>query len=152
MAFSLDSVKRKARTKQTEVFDCHFYLKDLDILTENTRYALWKYVDYRFRKRHRGTLSSQQLEPLVQELLSYCCNKPYQSISRQDVINNENSIIYEIKRAIYFGATRCLYDKDNQVLQIDKSKFKDTLDEPERVSTDFNMTLDAVKDYFKDLI
>lgn len=152
MSFSMSQIQRKTHSKQDYIKECHFVIKDLDILTDNVKYGLWQYADYRFRKRNRGVFRGDTLKTMIVDLLEYCCNKPFNSISRKDVNNNENQILYEIKKAIFYGATRCLYDANNTVIHIDKSMFKDDVKEPEIIPGNRKLDSEEVKDYFKDLM
>lgn len=151
MSFSMSQIQRKTRSKQDYIKECHFTIKNLDILTENVKYGFWQYADYRFKKRNRGVFKGDILLDMIKDLLEYCCNKPFNSISRQDVSINENAILYEIKKAIYYGATRCLYDENNTIIHIDKSMFKDSV-EPQSIPGNRQLNQEEVKDYFKDLM
>lgn len=148
----MNQIQRKTSSKQDYIKECHFVVKNLDILTENVKYGLWQYADYRFKKRNRGVFRGETLRLLIIELLEYCCNKPFNSISRKDVNINENQILYEIKKAIYYGATRCLYDASNNVIHLDKSMFNDNTNEPKSISGNRQLDIEEVKDYFKDLM
>ena len=56
MAFSLNQITRKKIvSKQDDIKQCYFYVKTNSLLTENIKIGLWKYVDYRFKSRNRGT-------------------------------------------------------------------------------------------------
>jgi len=142
MAFDLSQIKRKTVTRQDDIKSCHWAVKNMDILTENVKYALWKYAEFRFTKRNRGRLTGNSLTEMIKELLEYCCNKSYNSISLQDVSNNENKILFEIKKAIYYGATRCLYDINADIMKIDL----EAIQAPIQV-----MSKENVIDYFEGL-
>lgn len=150
MSFSLSQIQRKTTTKQEDIKACHWVLKDMDILTENVKIGLWKYADFRFRKRNRGRFTGKIFEDMIYDLLEYCCGKSYKSISIKDVEKFENSILYEIKKAIYYGATRKLYDATSGITDIDFSQFKDTIEPPKPRSV--LMEKEEVENYFGDVI
>lgn len=53
MSFQLSSVKYKSRKQdiQNNIKTCFVEIKTNDLLTENVKYGLSKYVDYRFTHR-----------------------------------------------------------------------------------------------------
>lgn len=150
MSFSLSQIKRKTSTKQDDIKSCHWLLKDMDILTDNVKIGLWKYADFRFRKRNRGKFNAEVFRPMIYELLEYCCGKPYTSVSLKDVEKFETVILYEIKKAIYYGATRKLYDATSGLYEIDLSKFKDTIEPPK--PRNIVLEKSEVENYFGDVI
>lgn len=121
MSFSLLEVKKKCTTVKDRIIGCHRYINNNSILTPNVKYALNQYVNYRFSKRQNVTFTSKRLQQLVIDLLQYCCDEHIDNITYNHVEANEGSILYEIKRAIYYGATKCLYNahkEDNTVYTV----------------------------------
>ena len=119
MSFSMTNVKIKSKTKFNPR-EYYSYVYNNPLLTDNVRYALKRYMDFRLSKRCLG-LNIQKQKDMINDLLQFCCNKPYLNIKYSDVYNNENEIIYQIKRAIYYGATKCLYNahkEDNTVYTV----------------------------------
>lgn len=118
MSFSLTQIKKKCTTVKDRVVSCHRYINNNSILTPNVKYALNEYVNYRFNKRQNVTFTSKRLQELVIDLLQYCCDEQINNITYDYVEANEGSILYEIKRAIYYGATKCLYNahKENSTI------------------------------------
>jgi len=112
MAFSMSEVKRKVPSKQADIKACYYYVYNNDILTENVKTGLWKYCNYRFSQRNRGKFNETSIQEMTKELLEKVCRMPYNSIGIKDVMKDELDILYHIKRAIYFGATRTLYYED----------------------------------------
>ena len=109
MAFSMSEIKRKVPSKQTDIKACYHCIYNNDILTENVKTGIWKYCSYRFSQRNRGKFDENTIQNMTKELLEKVCRMPYNSIGLSIVIQNESDILYHIKRAIYFGATRTLY-------------------------------------------
>lgn len=153
MAFSMNQVKRKTVTKQDNIKQC---LKDLgsnQILTENIKYAVWQYAEYRFNKRNHSTFTSKRLMEMTNDLLEHIIQKPYSEITWLDVLNNENKIIYEIGRAIFYGAIHNLYYTGNDTLTKDNINLRKDLDnEPIRLPDDKKLEKQEVINYFKGLI
>ena len=152
MSFSMSQVNRKSVSKQDAVKRCYGLIYSNPILTDNVKLGMWKYAEYRFTQRNRGKFDKPQLEELIKELLEYCCGKSYLQISGKDVSINENQILYELKKAIYYGATRCLYDKTNTIIDTSKITFKENIQEPVRLSDDVKLEKQEVVDYFKELM
>lgn len=112
MAFSMGEIKRKVPSKQADIKACYYYVYNNDILTENVKTGIWKYCNYRFSQRNRGKFNKSDIEGMTKDLLEKVCRLPYNAIGLSIVSQNESDILYHIKRAIYFGATRTLYYED----------------------------------------
>lgn len=151
MSFSILEVKRKSTSFKDKIRYCYSYIKSNDILTDNVKYALDKYISFRFTKRTNSNFTSNRLKEMTEDLLSYCCNKPYVSISIQDVMANESQILYEIKRAIFYGATKCLYNPNLGTMNINETMFKQGYEQPKRLEN-IDINQQVVIDYFKDLM
>lgn len=147
MSFSLCEINVKSK-KQTKVRDIikkyYFQIYNIDILNNNIIYALKQYVNFRVTKRYTGNDSINEFGNMIKELLEYCINKKYNNISKEDVNNNEIQIIYEIKKAIYYGALHSLYYKSN----IQVKFFEETI---ENLKVNSLKNEKEVKDYFSDL-
>ena len=90
---------------------------------------------------------------MIDELLEYVIPKQIKDITYIDVINNENKILYEIKRAIYYGATHYLYYQNNDgTMDIDTSKLVGIKAEPLRLKDEEKLTKEQVVNYYKDLM
>lgn len=118
MAFSMSDIKCKAPSKQTDIKACYHYIYNNDILTENVQTGLWKYCNYRFSQRNRGKFNVDTIREMTKELLEKVCKLPYNSIGLKNVDQNELDILYHIKRAIYFGATRTLYYEEADYIDL----------------------------------
>ena len=114
MSFSMNCIKVKHTTVRDKIIACHQYVNNSNILTTNVKYALNKYVDFRFTKRQNKNFTAKRLSELVEDLLQYCCDESIDNITIDYVEANEGSILYELKRAIYYGATKCLYNIELQ--------------------------------------
>lgn len=150
MAFSLNQITRKKIiSKQDDIKQCYFYVKTNSLLTENIKIGLWKYVDYRFKSRNRGRFTQKILEDMTQDLLEKVCMKHIQDIQYSDIELNENEILYQIKRAIHYGATRNIYYDDADLIYLDRSMFKEgeEIDKPRK-----KLNKTEVQDYFKGLM
>lgn len=150
MSFTLNQINRKKVTsKQDDIKACYFYIKNNDLFTKNIKYGLWKYVDYRFKSRNRGRFTVNCLKRMVDDLLENICGKNINSISINDLDINENEVLYQIKRAIHYGATRFIYYEDADLIKLDRSDFKEgeEINKPRKKLND-----DEVKDYFEGLM
>lgn len=148
MAFSMSEVKRKVPSKQEDIKSCYSVVHGNDILTNNVKHGIWQYCNYRFTKRNRGRFNAKIIQGMIEELLSEICYKQYVSISIHDVEKNENEILYHLKRAIVYGATRSLYYAQASELNLDNLNVKMEIEPPKQE----RMTSEEVVDYFKDLM
>ena len=89
---------------------------------------------------------------MVDDLLCYVLDKDIKDVNYIDIINNENRFLYEIKRAIYYGATQFLYYKDNAYINIDTTKLKSELDAPKILNDQDRLSKEQVINYFKDVM
>lgn len=73
MSFSLSNVKynKGTQTINTSVKSCFGLIKNMDILTDNVKYGLGKYVDFRFKQRNCKYFKADTLKVLIQDLLQY---------------------------------------------------------------------------------
>lgn len=151
MSFSLSKVDYKKRSKQMEIKECYGTIMRIPCLTENVKLGVWKYAEFRFSKRCRGQLTSNTIQKMVQELLEKICIKPFIEINITDVSQFENEILYHIKRAIFYGATRSLYYDINDI-DLDSYVFKDKLQVDVHKPVKDILEKEDVLDYFKDLM
>lgn len=153
MSFSMSQINRKSVTKKTNICECLRLLRNDILLTENVRYSLWQYAQYRFNKRNHSTFSANNLNGMIQDLFEHLFNKPYNQVTYTDVYNNENLIINEIGRAIYYGATKHLYYDENDIICVDNLTLRKNIkDEPIRLPEDKKLEMNELENYFKGLI
>lgn len=148
----MSNINRKSVTKQTHIKDCLYFLRSNEKLTENTKTALWEYANYRFNKRNHSNFSSKRLQEMTEELLEYILHKDYKDITQEDILINENRIIYEVGRAIYYGAIHHLYYEGTGIISSDDIKVRESLSEPVRIPDDEKLERQDVIDYFKGLM
>lgn len=147
MSFSMSQIKKKSCAKQDNIKNCYHFIYNKSNLTDAVKLALWKYCDYRFKNRNTGTFTQNRLDKMLDELLVKICNEKYDDININDIIQNENELVYQIKRAIYFGSTKSLYyEIDNA--NLDNLATSIIIEKPPTQ----RMTTDQVKDYFKDVM
>lgn len=131
MAFSFNDVPRIKNLKQSngvdkrkEIARCYMIIKNQNKLSDNVRKALEKYLTNRLKTLSNINLSSKLLEENIKELLEYCCNKNYDSITVLDVINNELQILQQIRWCIKHGNTKRLVWIEDE--HLDTMRFKDS--------------------------
>ena len=146
MSFSMSNIKVKTKAKFNPK-EYYSYIFNNPLLTKNVSYALKKYMDFRLTKRQCG-LSMPKQKDMIDDLLCFCCNKPYIDITYLDVYDNENEIIYQIKRAIYYGSTKKLYKDDSDVYDFQVRDFVKPPSKPSKRLT----TETEIKDYFGDIV
>lgn len=153
MSFSLKQVNRKSVTKKDNICQCLFYIRNNFIMTENVKYSLWQYAQYRFNKRNHSTFSSKRLSEMFDDLLEHTFNKNSSDVTYTDIYNNENILINEIGRAIYYGATKHLYYDANDILDVDNIELRNSIkDEPIRLPENEKIEKKQLEDFFKGLI
>lgn len=121
MSFSLSDlprvreIKRKdGLTKRNVIAKCFAIIKSQDNITENVRQALEVYMTERLKRMSNTNLSSDLFQDNIKELLEYCCGKDYISITKDDVLKNEKSILQNIKWCIEYGNTKRLVWIENE--------------------------------------
>ena len=81
--------------------------------------------------------------------------KPYISISKKDVINNEGDLLYEIKKSIIYGSTSHLYyvqtETKNDLTEF-YSSFKKNNNSVVKPTQEQLQNKEEIKNYFEDLI
>ena len=148
MSFSLSQIQRKKSVNTNNIRYCFSVVSKMSILTKNVKYALGKYIDSRCKNRFTKDLTPDIIKEMIIELLEKCCNKNYINIGIKDVAVNENEILYQIKKAIYYGATKHLYFNESSTLNI--SNLRTSVLPP--VKPERKLNEDEVQDYFKELI
>lgn len=162
MAFSMTQIKRET-SKQThysqqEIRRCFATIKGVKILTNNVIYALQQYTTYRLKQRRLAEFNYNQLLFMIQELLEKCCDKCFLTLTKQDVEINEKELLFQIKCAIYYGATKHIYfNHDTGVINTDKlrqnilPRNRKEVAPPQRIPLNTKVEADYVKAYFKEL-
>ena len=84
---------------------------------------------------------------MINELLIKVCKKDLKDITMKDIKINENEIIYQIKRAIYYGATKTLYYDYDGFVSLDL-----VVEPPKSKSGNRTLSEEEVIDYFKDVM
>lgn len=115
MSFSLGSLPiintiktEDGRNKKDTIARCYMIIKNLDIVTDNVRDALTRYLTDRLKSRSATNLDSNRLWDNIKELLEYCCCKKYENITIEDVKSNESLIIQHIEWCIKHHNTKRL--------------------------------------------
>lgn len=98
-----------------------------------------------------GLLNKDKLSEMIKGLLEFTIGKSYNSISVQDVYNNEGSILYEIKKAILNGATRTLYYDSEKHLSEQLDRMIQIKDTP-KLTREQLSNRNEVKNYFEDAV
>ena len=124
MSFEMAPIKIQQHSRANNPKECMAFVRFEPRITEGIRFALQKYVEYRLTKRYGTSFTAKRLKILLDDLLNYCCNKPVEDITRQDIIINESVIVFEIKKAIKFGATNHLYYEGSGVIDYNDINFK----------------------------
>ncbi len=153
MSFSLTQIKRnthKSNYSNESIRRCFASVKGIPILTKNIVYALNSYINYRLKMRRLSDFDYEQLSIMIKELLENCCGKNFLNITKQDVLNNEKEILYQIKKAIYYGATKHLYFEPGYV-KIDITKLRKNILPPKRIPDNVTLESQIVKKYFEEL-
>lgn len=157
MSFSLSQVQRKCNnrkvTNMNKIKQCYKYVNSLDIITDNVKYGLVKYLDYRFKQRKTNDLQYTLLQEMIKELLENSCQMPYIKIGIKQCKLNEVEILYQIKKAIYYGATKHIYsiyaNMENTPI-LDNINLRKNILPPQRLKQPDN-ELQTVKNYFSEL-
>lgn len=106
MSFNLTKIKLDNKSKvQDDIKMCYGCICNDSRLSDNVKKALRKYLDFNIKNRGAKSIKLDKISNMLEELLVFCCNKEYNSISKQDVINNEKIIINEIIKAVQSGST-----------------------------------------------
>lgn len=154
MSFTLTQIQRKQCRNKVDFRKCYAMINNWDILSNNVKLALKKYLNYRLKQRRTNNLFNDKLEEMIKELLECCCNKDYLQIGLQDVVLNENEILYQIKKAIYYGATKHIYSPyDNNMSNIcglNLNNLRQSVLPPKRITQE-NLSIEQVQDYFAEL-
>lgn len=146
MSFNMQDVKRKNKPKKEAMSEYSGVLNSSLLITPNVKQALWQYVLFRIFKRRNSKFSANVLEQMIEDMFVYIIKKPYENIRVEDVINNENQIIYEIANAIFYGNLHHLYYDDSS--SVTDIRFK----EPKPITLNRQLTNNELEDYFKNIM
>lgn len=152
MSFSVSQIKLK-KCKNNNVRDYFSVVNGISIMTDNIKYALNRYINYSVKLRRISEFHNDTLLSMIKELFERCCDKPYTQLCTSDLIRNENEILYQIKKAIYFGSTKHLYNiYDEGVKDICTTNLRKDILPPKRISSEQRLNQQQVSDYFKELV
>ena len=155
MSFELTMIKRNTKNNYSNqaIKQCFGVIKSIPVLTSNVVLALNRYVNYRLKVRRLSKFYRETLQEMIQELLEKCCGKSITQITKQDVVNNEKEILYQIKKSIYYGSTKHIYyEYESDIEQLDVSKLRKDILPPKRISDSQKVDNELVKKYFEDLM
>lgn len=152
MAFSISQIKTKKKD-YNDVKQYFSIVSNIPIMTPNIKYALNRYVNYSLKQRRLSKFYGDTLVGMIQELFERCCDKKYTELCKNDLLINENEILYQIKKAIYYGATQHIYNiYDEGVKELKISNLRKDILPPKRISSDQKLSQQQVSDYFKELV
>lgn len=153
MAFSTAQIKRTKKSQSTDIRKYFGVVNGMTIMTPNIKYALERYINYTLKCRRISTLTADNIVRMIYELFENCCNKPYLDICKSDLLQNEKEILYQIKKAIYYGSTSHLYNiYETGVKEVRLANFRKDILPPKRISCENNLTSKQVADYFEELV
>lgn len=121
MAFDLNMIiKNKKDTKLEEkkraINKLFSYIRELDNISQQTRDALYLYLEYRLKLRGADKLSVVRFNAMVTELLEKCCDKNFFEITPDDTDINFDKIMYHLKFAIQNKFRFQIYHENEQDL------------------------------------
>lgn len=152
MAFSVSQIKVK-KYKNNDVRQYFSVINSIPIMTDNIKYALNRYINYSVKLRRTSDFYNVTLLNMVQELFEKCCDKTYNELCINDLLRNENEILYQIKKAIYYGATKHIYNiYDEGIKDIKLLNLRKDILPPKRISSEQKLNQQQVSDYFKELV
>lgn len=161
VSFSLKQINRdrikdnkKVMCNKEDIRKCFGIIQEIHILTKDVNMALQLYVRYRLKTRGTVNLSPDTLLILIEELLENCCGKPYVELSRQDISNNENTILKQIKNAVLSGSTRHIYQQPGRYI-VDTTRLRDSILSDNNCNTvrrkNTYKEVEDIRKYFEDL-
>ena len=112
MSFSMEKIQANLKSKQhrkpykvnhktgVDTKGCFIMINNLDILTDNVKLALRIFLRKRLEAVGVTHLTKELFYEHLQELLSYCCEKPFLKISIKDVELCEGKIIYNLRATL----------------------------------------------------
>lgn len=152
MSFSISDIKRRGNCTNNSIRNCFSYVKNDRYLTDNIRYALERYLNFKLRKRFNSKYYDKTFIAMIKELLERCCGKCEEDITYTDVKLNEKEILYQIKKAIYYGsATHLYFEKDESVNYSCENFRKDVLP-PKRLPPEQELEKQDIINYFEEVV
>ena len=146
MAFEMKQITRKCKSKRDKINELFRSVKNNPLLTSNIKIALNKYINYKLYNRN-CIYSESTMSNMINELLEHVCKKNINDITIKDIKFSENEIIYQIKRAIKYGATKSLYYELSNYSNLDLD-----VEPPKSTSGQRSLSEDEVVNYFKDIM
>lgn len=147
MSFSMSQITKKGKSKKEKINELFRVLNNNTLINCNIRNALKAYINHILRNRNNFLISEKTFSNMINELLIKVCKKDLKDISVKDIKINENEIIYQIKRAIYYGATKTLYYDYDGFVSLDL-----VIEPPKSKSGNRTLSEEEVIDYFKDVM
>lgn len=141
MSFDMSNIKKRKIVTRQDFKEYYAVIYGRTNLTDNLKLALREYLRFRLFKRNIK-FSIDELNNMIIELLETIIHKNIKDITQEDVIINENQLLYEIAKAIYNKSLHSLVYKLNStnILQIKPILKKQQLNQSE------------VEDYFRSLM
>lgn len=147
MSFSMSQITKKGKSKKEKINELFRVLNNNTLINCNIRNALKAYINHILRNRNNFLISEKMFSNMINELLIKVCKKDLKDITMKDIKINENEIIYQIKRAIYYGATKTLYYDYDGFVSLDL-----VVEPPKSKSGNRTLSEEEVIDYFKDVM
>ena len=147
MSFSMSQITKKGKSKKEKINELFRVLNSNTLINCNIRNALKAYINYILRNRNNFLISEKTFSNMTDELFIKVCKKDLKDITMKDIKINENEIIYQIKRAIYYGATKTLYYDYDGFVSLDL-----VIEPPKSKSGNRTLSEEEVIDYFKDVM
>lgn len=149
MAFSMSQIKRRnGVSTKVNIKECFALISDLGILTDGVKFGLTMYLRKRVKTRGVTHLNSDNFYLMIQRLLSYCCDKPFEKISYVDVQNFEHDILFHIKFATQKSFLKELYATPEDI-----SKWTQYgNNQPVKLNKTVEINQALIEEYFGDVI
>lgn len=147
MSFSMSQITKKGKSKKEKINELFRVLNSNILINCNIRNALKAYINHILQNRNNFLISEKTFSNMINELFIKVCKKDLKDITMKDIKINENEIIYQIKRAIYYGATKTLYYDYDGLVSLDL-----VVEPPKSKSGNRTLSEEEVIDYFKDVM
>lgn len=115
MSFEMSNIKRRKKVTNIDFKEYYSVIYSRTILTDNVKTALKEYLRFRLFKRS-SKITVADFNNMIIELLENIIHKDNNKIILEDVINNEEQLLYEIAKAIYSKSLHSLIYKGNNNL------------------------------------
>jgi len=129
VSFSLSNLPRVKEIKKQDglakrdtIAKCFALIKSQNNVTEIVKNALEVYLENRLNNTSNTNLSYKLFKDNIIELLEYCCNKSVDDIKKEDVLNNEKSILQHLKWCTEYGNTKRLIWIEDDFNVLSKTK------------------------------